>query len=114
MSRLQSPEARLFLTSAIVLFAELVFIRWVPANVVYVTFFSNLVLMASFLGIGVGILLGRRFEPPRLPFWAPLLVITTLFILAVKIDFRSVRSADDQHAIVRELHRGMELTHVAQ
>src|SRR5438552_1909510 len=90
LSRLQSPEARLFLTSAIVLFAELVFIRWVPANVVYVTFFSNLVLMASFLGIGVGILLGRRFEPPRLPFWAPLLVITTLFILAVKIDFRPV------------------------
>jgi hypothetical protein len=88
MTRVQSPEARLFLTSAIVLFAELVLIRWIPAYVVYVTFFSNLVLMASFLGIGVGILLGRRFERPSIPLWGPLLVVTALFILAVRIDFK--------------------------
>src|SRR5438874_1380924 len=64
LSRLQSPEARLFLTSAIVLFAELVFIRWVPANVVYVTFFSNLVPIA---GIAAFALCSALSLPP--PVW---------------------------------------------
>ena len=52
-------RVRLFLTSATILFVELLLIRWIPANVVYVGYFSNLILMASFLGIGLGILFGR-------------------------------------------------------
>src|SRR6188508_1287766 len=59
---LSRAPLRLFLTSATVLFVELLVIRWIPANVRYVGFFSNFLLMASFLGIGVGILLGRRRE----------------------------------------------------
>ena len=51
---------RLFLTSATVLFVELLVIRWIPANVKYVGFFSNFLLMASFLGIGSGSCWGRR------------------------------------------------------
>src|SRR5438477_8808170 len=51
---------RLFLTSFTLLFVELILIRWIPALVTYVGFFSNFVLMASFLGIGLGILTGRR------------------------------------------------------
>jgi SAM-dependent methyltransferase len=39
---------------------ELLLIRWIPSEVRYIGFFSNLLLMASFLGIGIGILLGRR------------------------------------------------------
>ena len=57
---LAEPRVRLFLTSATLLFVELLLIRWIPANVRYVGFFSNFLLMASFLGIGVGILLGAR------------------------------------------------------
>ena len=71
---------RLFLTSATLLFVELLLIRWIPAYVRYVGFFSNFLLMASFLGIGVGILLGRR--SPRLfisPF-APLLLATVALV----------------------------------
>jgi SAM-dependent methyltransferase len=55
---------RLFLTSGTLLFVELLVIRWIPANVIYVSYFSNFLLMASFLGIGLGILLGRA--KPRL------------------------------------------------
>src|SRR3990172_1636428 len=62
---LAGNAVRLFLTSGTLLFVELLLIRWVPANVIYVGFFSNFVLMASFLGIGLGILLGRA--KPRLP-----------------------------------------------
>ncbi len=47
---LAGSPIRLFLTSATLLFVELLLIRWVPANVKYVGFFSNFLLMASFLG----------------------------------------------------------------
>ena len=47
------------------LFVELLLIRWIPANVVYLGFFRNFLLMASFLGIGAGILFGR--DPTRVP-----------------------------------------------
>ncbi len=53
------PAVRLFVTSFTLLFAELILIRWIPSLVTYVGFFSNFLLMASFLGIGLGILLGR-------------------------------------------------------
>jgi SAM-dependent methyltransferase len=57
---LAGPTVQLFLTSFTLLFVELILIRWIPSLVTYVGFFSNFLLMASFLGIGLGILLGRR------------------------------------------------------
>ena len=70
---------RLFLTSATILFVELMLIRWVPANVTYVGFFSNFLLMASFLGIGLGIILGRGGRRlPILPFAVLLLAVVWL------------------------------------
>ena len=62
---LSPPAVRLFLTSAVILFVELILIRWIPANVTYVGFFRNFLLMGSFLGIGAGILFGR--DARRLP-----------------------------------------------
>jgi SAM-dependent methyltransferase len=41
------------------LFMELALIRWVSAYDVYVAYFTNFVLLASFLGIGVGFLRSR-------------------------------------------------------
>ena len=38
------------------LFLELMLIRWGAANVLYLAYFTNFVLLASFLGIGVGFL----------------------------------------------------------
>jgi hypothetical protein len=76
---LDDPRVRLFLTSGTLLFVELLLIRWVPANVRYVGFFSNFVLMASFLGIGLGILLGRTGRRlPIAPFALLLLAIVWL------------------------------------
>ena len=63
---LRDPRVRLILTSGTLLFTELMLIRWIPSMVKYVGFFTNFLLMASFLGIGVGILLGRSGR--RLPF----------------------------------------------
>ena len=50
----------LFLISLLLLFLELASIRWFPAHVLYLTFFSNAVLLASFLGMSLGCLLAKR------------------------------------------------------
>jgi len=86
---LRRPEIRLFLTATSILFVELLLIRWIPANVVYVGFFRNFLLMASFLGIGLGILWGR--DPNRAPIstFGPLLlalvVLVTQFRLTIQL-----------------------------
>ncbi|MEX2101864.1 MAG: spermidine synthase, partial [Actinomycetota bacterium] len=46
--------------SFLMLFVELALIRWSSANVVYLAYFTNFVLLASFLGIGVGFLRARE------------------------------------------------------
>lgn len=84
-SWLARADVRLFLTSAALLFVELLLIRWIPANVIYVGFFNNFVLLASFLGIGTGIILGRAGRAAAIPASLPLLALTAL-ILKVKID----------------------------
>jgi len=41
------------------LFVQLALIRWTGANLVHLSYFSNLILLASFLGIGLGFLRSR-------------------------------------------------------
>lgn len=79
---------RLFLTSATLLFVELMLIRWVPANVTYVGFFSNFLLMASFLGIGLGILLGRRGWSPGVAPFALLLFAVVAIVYKFKLNIQ--------------------------
>ena len=83
---LASSEARLVLTSATILFVELLLIRWIPANVRYIGFFSNFVLMASFLGIGIGIILGRKHTRPALSPFALLLLGTALLVTVAQLN----------------------------
>ncbi|MGK2849995.1 MAG: spermidine synthase [Candidatus Limnocylindrales bacterium] len=81
----QHPALRLFLTATSLLFVELLLIRWIPANVIYVGFFRNFLLMASFLGIGVGILWGR--DPRRVPIspFGPLLLALVVLVTQVNV-----------------------------
>src|SRR5262245_35475279 len=51
---------RLFLVSFLVLFLQVALIRWMPAYVRLLAYFSNFILLAAFLGIGTGVLLTRR------------------------------------------------------
>ena len=76
---LLSPAVRTFLASFLVLFLEIALIRWMPAYVRLLAYFSNFILLASFLGIGVGCLLAAR-RRRLFPFF-PLL--TTAVIAAV-------------------------------
>ena len=70
---------RLMAASALMLFVQLALIRWAGANLVHLSYFSNLILLASFLGIGLGFLRSRR--PRDLGRYAPVtLLVLVLFI----------------------------------
>ncbi len=60
---------RLLLSSALMLFLELALIRWTAANIVHLGYFSNFVLLGSFLGVGVGFLRAERTR--RAPLYFP-------------------------------------------
>src|SRR5437868_6405757 len=64
----------LFLISVVILFLELACIRWFPAHVLFLTFFTNTVLLACFVGMSVGLLTARRpgREIARTPVWLAL------------------------------------------
>ena len=55
----EAQDKRLFWLSFLVLFFELTMIRWTAANIFYVGYFTNFVLLACFLGIGLGCLCGH-------------------------------------------------------
>src|SRR2546426_8932544 len=75
-----SPSKRdgfeLFLISLVILFLELAGIRWFPAHVLYLTFFTNVMLLASFLGMSVGCLAAGHRRNYLI--WTPLLLVVAL------------------------------------
>jgi hypothetical protein len=77
-------RAKLVFASFLMLFVELALIRWVTANNVYVTKATNFVLLASFLGIGIGFLNARsRRDYLR---WTPVaLLLLVSFVLAFPV-----------------------------
>jgi SAM-dependent methyltransferase len=88
-----SPQIRLVLLSFLMLFVELALIRWLGANIVYLSYYSNFVLLGSFLGIGVGFLRAR--SRVNLFRWTPVaLALLVLFVLVfpVQISHTSGRS----------------------
>src|SRR5215475_3809317 len=70
------PAGELFLISVVILFLELACIRWFPAHVLYLTFFTNVVLLASFLGMSVGCLTADRKH--NYLTWTPLIILIAL------------------------------------
>lgn len=64
------------------LFVELMLIRWLGSNVLYLSYFSNFVLLGSFLGIGIGFLRAKAL-PDLFP-WA---VIELAFLSGFVVAF---------------------------
>jgi SAM-dependent methyltransferase len=79
-----SARRDLFLVSFLILFFELAAIRWFGATVVFLTFFTNIVLLATFLGMSVGLLSARR--PQNFAAWAlPLALIAFAAAIATNL-----------------------------
>jgi spermidine synthase len=84
--RLIPDRPRLVLLSFLMLFVELAVIRWTGANVVYLAYFSNLVLLGSFLGIGLGFLWAGRGNRSLFPYAPVVLAAFVAFIRLAPID----------------------------
>src|SRR5437763_5182610 len=81
---LTEKRARTFFVSFTILFFELLCIRWIPSYVRYLSYFNNFLLLASFLGIGLGMLSARRER-----FWFPPfpLLLALLVVIIAKMKF---------------------------
>src|SRR5438552_9166151 len=82
---ISDKRGRTFLVSFTMLFFELLCIRWIPSYVRYLSYFNNFLLLASFLGIGLGMLSAIRES-----FWFPpfpvLLALLVVIIAKMKFD----------------------------
>ena len=66
------------------LFLEQACIRWLPAHIRLLGYFSNFVLLAAFLGMGLGLLrTGRR---AALPFTVPIIAAVSLFLNLYRVN----------------------------
>src|SRR5947209_16422505 len=85
-------RTRIFLLSFTLLFFELLCIRWIPAYVRYLSYFTNFILLASFLGMGLGMLAARRtsFRFPSFP----LMLLALTAIVAVNRFELNIASTD--------------------
>src|ERR1700694_4131658 len=99
-------RARTFLVSFAMLFFELLCIRWIPSYVRYLGYFNNFLLLASFLGIGLGMLSARRarFWFPPFPVLLALLVLIiaktkfTLLINSTQVLYFGLADQQSAHA----------------
>ena len=93
------PALDLFLISWLVLFLELACIRWFPSHVLFLTFFTNTVLLACFVGMSVGCLVARR--PGRHIRYTPYLLLVgglrgVARAIAYSDDLRDIFAVGDQ------------------
>ena len=77
----RSVSYRLFALSFLSLFLELMMIRWVPGAVRLVAYYANLMLISSFLGIGLGAMLAERRV--NLIRWFPSLLAADVLLLVL-------------------------------
>jgi hypothetical protein len=88
-----SGKLRLFVLSFLMLFTELALIRWTGANIIFLSYYSNFVLLGSFLGIGIGFLRAR--SRVNLFPWAPVaLAVLVFFVLRFPVQVANSSSSN--------------------
>src|SRR5690348_13298072 len=77
------PAVELALTTFAILVLELALIRWMGTQIRVAAYFANLVLVATFLGMGLGVGLGRKH--PDLSRWGiPALAAVSIVLAAAE------------------------------
>lgn len=80
---LERTEVRITIASFMILFLELALIRWLAAYILHLAYFSNLVLLGSFFGIGLGFLLSGKKHVFR---WFPLFLLACVVVVVWRLD----------------------------
>jgi Spermine/spermidine synthase domain len=89
-------QLRLGFASFLMLFVELALIRWVTSNNVYVTKATNFVLIASFLGIGIGFLNVRSNR--NYLRWTPVALLATVaFVLGFPVILATLNTGSNPY-----------------
>lgn len=97
-------KAQMFALSFTALFLEMMVIRWVPSVVHLVAYYANLMLLSSFLGLGVGAMMADRKW--RLFEWFPMFLAVNIVALLLCRDVAIGASAGEArfHALTPALH----------
>jgi SAM-dependent methyltransferase len=106
----------LFLTGFLVLFLELASIRWFAANVIFLQFFTNVVLLASFLGMSCGCMAARQRRDwlGYFPLLAMGTVLVALAMLAIYYFWSGLAINVGHQASPQEIFFGTEYRNVAK
>ena len=80
-------SGRLVLISFLSLYLELTFIRWAPMQVRLLAYFSNYVLIAALLGLGLGMVLSDKSRRLLVLFPAGLTVMVAVVLILERSDF---------------------------
>lgn len=93
-SGLRRPGVQMALATFAILVIELALIRWVGTQIRIAAYFANLVLIAAFLGMGLGVALGRR--RPQLFRWVfpALALLVGVLSFAEPLQFMHMRFPD--------------------
>ncbi|HWB53413.1 MAG TPA: hypothetical protein VG722_04445 [Tepidisphaeraceae bacterium] len=100
----------LFLISFTILFLELSCIRFFASTVVFLTFFTNIVLMACFLGMSIGLLAAkdrRNLMRSVIPLWF-FATTTAIGLLLIYTHFSDVTIAVGAAASPQQIYFGTE------
>src|SRR4029077_13995359 len=62
-----APVHAVVAAGAATLFVELALIRYVPGQIRVLGYFTNFVLLAAFLGLGIGMIAAQRWPTARVP-----------------------------------------------
>lgn len=100
MLLLNQRRFRLIQLSFLMLFVELTLIRWAGANIYALSFFSNFILLASFLGIGLGFIRSASSKSifPIAPFCLAIFVLLT-YLYSYEYHIRINPSTNDLNFI---------------
>ena len=99
-----SPSSyKLFGYSFLILFFELALIRFIPSNVRITAYFINLVLVAAFLGMGIGMIRVKREKNLTQLFLPLLLLLTGACVYFSNILVVAPRSGEAIYAIYYDL-----------
>lgn len=83
---IKNPKLETFLTSFCILFLELALIRFLPSQIAYLGYYSNFILLATFIGMGAGIMLAKQnYDLARYFPWALFITIAASVILTVSV-----------------------------